>query len=87
MVWFGESLPSTVWKQSLAAVQRADLLLVVGCSGAVEPAASLVERCTCPVIVINPDEQLRVSSRHLHWKAPAAAAVPVLVDALVGGQA
>lgn len=41
VVWFGESLPPAVWEDSITAVQSADLLLVIGTSGLVYPAAQL----------------------------------------------
>lgn len=42
VVWFGEELPRGAWEKSVTAVQCADLLLVVGTSGVVYPAAQLV---------------------------------------------
>lgn len=42
IVWFGEPLPSGVWSEAFRAVQSAELLLVIGTSGAVYPAADLV---------------------------------------------
>jgi NAD-dependent deacetylase len=43
VVWFGESLPRAVWAAAEAAVQGADLMLIVGTSAVVYPAAGLVE--------------------------------------------
>jgi NAD-dependent deacetylase len=42
VVWFGEALPSDVWRHAESAVRLADLLLVVGTSAVVYPAAGLV---------------------------------------------
>lgn len=42
IVWFHESLPEDVWEASLAAAHECDVLLVVGTSAVVHPAASLV---------------------------------------------
>jgi NAD-dependent deacetylase len=42
VVWFGESLPPAVWAAAEAAVRRARLLLVIGTSAVVYPAAGLV---------------------------------------------
>ncbi len=42
VVWFGEALPPLAWEASAAAVRNADLLLVIGTSGAVYPAAQLI---------------------------------------------
>ena len=41
VVWFGESLPAAAWAQAEASVSRCDLLIAVGTSGVVYPAASL----------------------------------------------
>ncbi|HJX39431.1 MAG TPA: NAD-dependent deacylase [Anaerolineae bacterium] len=41
VVWFGESLDSEVMNAAYAAVERCDLMLVVGTSAVVHPAASL----------------------------------------------
>lgn len=40
VVWFGESLDSNVLQCAMDALMKADVLLVVGTSGVVEPAAS-----------------------------------------------
>jgi len=42
VVWFGESLPPGVWERAEDAVDDCDLLLVVGTSAVVYPAAGLV---------------------------------------------
>lgn len=42
VVWFGEGLPQKVWRAAEAAVGACDLLLVVGTSAVVYPAAGLV---------------------------------------------
>jgi NAD-dependent deacetylase len=41
IVWFGESLPEAAWRAAQAAAARADLILVVGTSAVVYPAAAL----------------------------------------------
>jgi len=42
VVWFGESLPPAVWRDAENAAADCDVLLVVGTSGSVHPAAGLV---------------------------------------------
>ncbi|WP_295528153.1 Sir2 family NAD-dependent protein deacetylase [uncultured Pseudacidovorax sp.] len=44
VVWFGEALPQGPWRRAMATVGDADLLLVVGTSGVVQPAAGLADR-------------------------------------------
>lgn len=41
VVWFGESLPEQAWRDALAAARDCDLLLSVGTSGLVQPAAEI----------------------------------------------
>jgi NAD-dependent deacetylase len=56
VVWFGEALPPHVWTAAGAAVRSADLLLVVGTSAVVYPAAGLVataRRAGAAVIEVN----------------------------------
>ena len=42
IVWFGEALPEDVWEAAMTAAHACDVLLVVGTSAVVHPAASLV---------------------------------------------
>jgi len=42
VVWFGEALPDDVWSAAQESVRDADVLLVVGTSAVVYPAAALV---------------------------------------------
>jgi len=42
IVWFGEGLPEEVWDAALLAAHECDVLLVVGTSAVVHPAASLI---------------------------------------------
>jgi NAD-dependent deacetylase len=43
VVWFGEPLPPGAIEMAFAAAQRCDTMLVIGTSGVVQPAASLVD--------------------------------------------
>jgi len=45
ITFFGEGLPSGAWAQAEALVRKADLLLVLGTSLTVYPAAGLPELC------------------------------------------
>jgi NAD-dependent deacetylase len=42
IVWFGEGLPEDVWSAAMIAAHDCDVLLVVGTSAVVHPAASLI---------------------------------------------
>ncbi len=43
IVWFGETLPEDGWRKAEAAVRACDVLLAIGTSGLVYPAAKLPE--------------------------------------------
>lgn len=56
VVWFGEMLPQRVWKRAEEAATRADVILVVGTSAQVYPAAALAMRNDRAFVAeINPD--------------------------------
>lgn len=42
IVWFGEGLPTDVWESAVVAAYECDVMLVVGTSAVVHPAASLI---------------------------------------------
>jgi NAD-dependent deacetylase len=61
VVWFGETLQEAVWNASVEAISRADLLLVIGTSGVVYPAAGLIDhaRSTGAAVVVVNAEPIR----------------------------
>ncbi|HYP12829.1 MAG TPA: Sir2 family NAD-dependent protein deacetylase, partial [Bryobacteraceae bacterium] len=59
VVWFGEGLNPTIWDNAQEAVRTAGVLLVIGTSAVVYPAASLVplaKQSGATVVEINLDE-------------------------------
>lgn len=61
VVWFGEALPQAALTSAFKAAQEAELLLVVGTSGLVYPAAELpatARRAGAKVLHINPQLEL-----------------------------
>ncbi len=59
VVWFGEDLPSGVWKSAVALVKSCDVLISVGTSGVVTPAAGIPELALSSgavVIHVNTDD-------------------------------
>jgi NAD-dependent deacetylase len=67
VVWFGESLPEQILQTALQATQKADLMLVVGTSAQVYPAAALVDIAIgngTQIIVVN-TEASDVSAEHV----------------------
>ncbi|MBV9333935.1 MAG: NAD-dependent deacylase, partial [Candidatus Eremiobacteraeota bacterium] len=57
IVWFGEPLPADVWRAAQSAAARADVILVVGTSAVVYPAAALATHYNDRAFVaeINPE--------------------------------
>ncbi len=43
VVWFGEPLPADIWQKAKEASEQCDLMLIVGTSGLIYPAASLAD--------------------------------------------
>jgi NAD-dependent deacetylase len=82
VVWFGELLPRNAWERGVAAVEEADLVVVVGTSGLVHPAAGLpvIARGTGAVVVeVNPHETDVSDVAHHRVRSTAAVALPALV--------
>ena len=80
VVWFGEMLPEGVFEQAAEAVRHADLLLVIGTSGIVYPAAGLVPMHRGLSIEINPQPS---GACDYALPASAADATPPIVDAIL----
>jgi NAD-dependent deacetylase len=81
VVWFGEALDPAVWNAAHAAVHHADVMLVVGTSGEVYPAAGLVESAArrASVIIVNLEEGALDSLAKVTIHGRAAEIVPQLV--------
>ncbi|MFK5634423.1 MULTISPECIES: SIR2 family NAD-dependent protein deacylase [unclassified Ornithinimicrobium] len=85
VVWFGEALPEDDFLSAVDAAQAADLVLVVGTSGIVHPAATLPHLAGArgvPVVEVNPRESAVSEAADEVWRATAATALPALVEAL-----
>jgi NAD-dependent deacetylase len=79
VVWFGEQLPVGAMESAAAAVAACDILLVIGTSGVVYPAASLAPLARAAgarVVVVNPEPPPDDVATHL--RGPAAVILPVL---------
>ncbi len=87
IVWFGEPLPPEAFERAAAAAARADVVLVVGTSGVVHPAASLATRYPRPdalIVEINPEETPLSSFAGVVLRDRAAAVLPALVETASG---
>lgn len=85
VVWFGEVLPVDAWERAVEASERCDLLLVVGTSGIVHPAAGLPFTALASgaaVVEVNPDDTAISDFVHHRWRSTAAQALPELVAAV-----
>lgn len=83
VVWFGEGLPQEVWDNAEKAARNADLLLVVGTSAVVYPAASLAPlaaRAGATVVEINPGETPLTAAVAYSLRGPAGEILPRLVE-------
>jgi NAD-dependent deacetylase len=74
-------LPEDVWKAAVAAAARADVLLVVGTSGQVQPAASLATLAPegALVVEVNPETTPLSSYAQVTLRGSAADVLPRLV--------
>jgi NAD-dependent deacetylase len=79
VVWFGESLPAEALATAFAAAQRCQVMLVIGTSAVVQPAASLplvaLQRGAY-VVEINPQPTPLSDSVHQVLHGPATVALP-----------
>ena len=84
IVWFGEEVPAI--EQAAELVAAADILVVVGTSLQVYPAAGLVYECRheCPIYVIDPNAPTveRSNSQVTHIVAPATTGMLTLWEEL-----
>jgi NAD-dependent deacetylase len=79
VVWFGESLPLEVLDAAWAAAARCRLMLVVGTSAVVQPAASLplvALRNRARLVEVNPAETPLSGHAHEILRGPAAELLP-----------
>jgi NAD-dependent deacetylase len=86
VVWFGEALPEEQFFAGVEAAQHADLLLVVGTSGLVHPAATVPHLAGArgvPVVEVNPRGTEVTEAADQVWRATAAQALPALLASLV----
>lgn len=83
VVWFGEELPAEAIANAVDAVHDADLVLVIGTSGVVYPAAGLVTLHDGLSIEINPETSGVSGACTFAVAARAAEATPIVVDAIL----
>lgn len=86
-VWFGENLPQDAWKQAVAATEAADLLVVVGTSGLVHPAAGLPDFAPkdTPLIEVNPKPTVMTDRATISLREKASVGLAGLAKCGVNG--
>ena len=84
IVWFGEPLPPKDWDDSEAAMRRADVVVIVGTSGVVYPAAGLpaiAKQHGATLIEVSPDSTDLTPITDFSLRTSAAHGLPLIVAA------
>ena len=85
IVWFGEMLSPAALERASREISECDLLIVIGTSGVVYPAAGLVALHRAISIEINPQPS-SVSACKFAIAATAVEATPKIVEAILEGR-
>jgi NAD-dependent deacetylase len=83
VVWFGEALPQGVWGEAQRICKGVDVLLVVGTSATVYPAASLIENAAAAgstIVSVNTEPSGSFGAKHIELVGPASALLPELLE-------
>ncbi len=82
IVWFGEMLPSGIFEQACSVAAEADIMLIIGTSGVVQPAASLAEYAKTNgayTVEINPEKTPISGVMDKSITARAAELLPLII--------
>ncbi len=83
VVWFGEGLPDDIWQQAIEAAENCDLVLVIGTSSVVYPAAGLVPLAKsngARVVEVNVEATPMSDVADIVLRQPAAEILPQLLQ-------
>jgi NAD-dependent deacetylase len=86
VVWFGENLDTRVLGQAVADSDACDVMLIVGTSGVVQPAASLpyhAWNARARIVEVNPEASELTDLAHVHLAGPAGEMLPQVL-AIIG---
>lgn len=89
VVWYGEDLPSKAWKAAELLVKNCDLLISVGTSGIVMPAAGLPDLALASgssVIHVNKADVAMGEQKELMLIGAAADVLPMLLEKIGDGR-
>ena len=85
VVWFGEMLPPDALLRAKELLAKTDVMLVIGTSGLVSPAAEMPRRAKdggATIIEINPDYSMITRIADLKLEAPSGEALPQIMEIL-----
>lgn len=85
VVWFGEMLPEDAMRRADAAARSCQVMLVVGTSSVVYPAAGLAELARMHgafTVEINPEETPLSRCMNVRFRNPSGEALPAMVEAM-----
>lgn len=85
VIFFNENLDYYLCKAAIMAIKEADIMVVIGCSLKVFPAAGMIRqlRKDASLIVIDPGEDsLEINRQYKHLKLPATKGMQILEDML-----
>jgi len=85
VVWFGEMLPADAVERAWSLAEGCDVLLLIGTSGTVWPAAELprVARSRGAVVIeVNPEPSKLTPVANVFLQGPAGKVLPALLDAM-----
>lgn len=85
VIWFNELLPTGPLEHAWQAINQADLMLVIGTSGSVYPAADMPREAHdrgVPIIEINPAPSAHTAVADVLLTAPSGEALPALLRLL-----
>ena len=80
VVWFGEVLPMDAYARAEEAARTCDVMLVVGTSGVVYPAAGLARMAAGKVVIINPEPSELDDAADAVLRGTAAVLLPQLLE-------
>lgn len=82
VVWFGEMLDQAVLARAVAESETCDVMLIVGTSGVVQPAASLpyhARQARARIVEVNPEPSELTDLAHVYLAGPAGEVLPKVI--------
>ncbi len=85
VVWFGEMLPAAVLERAQDLAFHCDVMLVIGTSGLVTPAASLplwAKQQGANIVEVNPDDSMITRYANIKLDGPSGEIIPKVLEAM-----